>query len=222
MHWPYSTGSDITTLISRRYFTHIKTFCVGLLFAETIFKYSITAARIYKQATTQTVKEARGTIKLLNRLGKRVAFQWVLSRVRIHGNETADLVAKKGTTLQNKQTSLNFETIKRLIKQKTQEKFSQEATATSSKTQWHNIKTTWGNNKNKPRKQAVANFRLNTGHVCLTAHLHRIKILSHNQCTIYKLKNTTMDKDHLLVCPKLDHTSKELSKLYWDARRLME
>jgi len=31
-----------------------------------------------------------------------------------------------------------------------------------------------------------------------------------------------MDKDHLLVCPKLDHTSKELSKLYWDARRLME
>jgi len=24
------------------------------------------------------------------------------------------------------------------------------------------------------------------------------------------------------VCPKLDHTSKELPKLYWDARRLME
>jgi hypothetical protein len=33
------------------------------------------------------------------------------------GNETADLLAKKGTTLQNKQTSPNFETIKRLIKQ---------------------------------------------------------------------------------------------------------
>jgi hypothetical protein len=24
------------------------------------------------------------------------------------------------------------------------------------------------------------------------------------------------------VCPKLDHTSNELPKLYWDARRLME
>jgi len=84
------------------------------------------------------------------------------------------------------------------------------------------VKTTWENNKNKPRKQAVANFRLNTGHDCLAAHLHRIKILSHNYCTTCKLKNTTMDKDHLLVCPKLDHTSKELSKLYWDARRLME
>jgi hypothetical protein len=31
-----------------------------------------------------------------------------------------------------------------------------------------------------------------------------------------------MDKDHLLLCPKLDQTSKELSKLYWDARRLMD
>jgi hypothetical protein len=31
-----------------------------------------------------------------------------------------------------------------------------------------------------------------------------------------------MDKDHLFLCPKLDQTSKELSKLYWDARRLME
>jgi hypothetical protein len=34
--------------------------------------------------------------------------------------------------------------------------------------------------------------------------------------------NTKMYKDHLLVCPKLDHTSNELPKLYWDARRLME
>jgi hypothetical protein len=42
---------------------------------------------------------------------------------------------KKGTTLQNKQTSLNFETIKRLMKQKTQEKFSQKAIIASSKTQ---------------------------------------------------------------------------------------
>jgi hypothetical protein len=35
-------------------------------------------------------------------------------------------------------------------------------------------------------------------------------------------KKYLLQIDHLLVCPKLDHTSKELSKLYWDARRLME
>jgi len=57
-----------------------------------------------KQATTQTVREARRTIKLLNRLGKTVAFQWVPSHVGIHGNERANPLAKKGITLQNKQT----------------------------------------------------------------------------------------------------------------------
>jgi hypothetical protein len=61
-----------------------------------------------------------------------------------------------------------------------------------------------------------------TGHNCLAAHLHRIKIFSHKYCTICKQKNTTMDKEHLLKCPKLDNTARELPKLYWDARRLME
>jgi hypothetical protein len=126
------------------------------------------------------------------------------------GNETADLLTKKGATLQNKHTFPNFETIKRLIKQKTQKKFSQEAITSANKTQWKNIKSTWENKKNKPRKQAVANFRLNTGHDCLAAHLHCTKIFNHNYCTICKLKNTIMDKDHLLVCPNLDHTSNEL------------
>jgi GH24 family phage-related lysozyme (muramidase) len=89
---------------------------------------------------------------------------------------TVSLHKKKGTTLQNKHTSPNFETIRRLMKQKTQEKFSQEAIASSNKTRWQNIKTTWENNKNKPRKEAVANFQLNTGHGCLATHLYRIKI----------------------------------------------
>jgi hypothetical protein len=46
-------------------------------------------------------------------------------------------LAKKGTTLPNKHH--NFETIKTRTEQTTQEKFSQEATAASSTTQWQNI-----------------------------------------------------------------------------------
>jgi len=68
------------------------------------------------------------TIKLLNKQDKTIVFQWIPSHVGIHGNETADLLAKKGTTLLSKRTTLNFETIKRFIKQKNQEKFFQEAT----------------------------------------------------------------------------------------------
>ena len=45
-------------------------------------------------------------------------------------------------SLYSKQTSPNYETIKRLIKRKTQEKCFQEATASSRETQWHNIKST--------------------------------------------------------------------------------
>jgi hypothetical protein len=51
---------------------------------------------------------------------------------------------------------------------------------------------------------------------------HWVIWFNHNYCTICQLVNTIMDKDHLLVCPKLDYTTNELPKLYWDARRLME
>jgi ribonuclease HI len=69
-------------------------------------KSAIQAVASNKQAKTQTVKEARKTIKLLNRQGNAVAFQWVPSHVGIHGNKTDDLLAKKGATLKNKLTPL--------------------------------------------------------------------------------------------------------------------
>jgi hypothetical protein len=74
----------------------------------------------------------------------------------------------------------------------------------------------------KPGNHAVTNFCLNTGHDCHAAHLQGIKIYNHNHCTICKQENTVMEKDHLLVYPKLDHTSNELPKFHWDAKRLME
>jgi len=51
-------------------------------------KSAIQTVASNKQAITQTVKEARRTIKLLNRQG-------VPSRMGIHRNKTADLLAKK-------------------------------------------------------------------------------------------------------------------------------
>jgi len=51
---------------------------------------------------------------------------------------------------------------------------------------------------------------------CLAADLYRIKVSSHNYCTICKQKSIIMDKEHLLKCPKLDNTARDLPKLYWD------
>jgi len=97
-------------------------------------KVAIQAIASNKQATSHIANEARKTIKVLNRQGKTVVYHWVPSHVGIHGNETADLSAKKGTSLYNKETPPNYEKIKRLIKRKTQEKFSQEATTSSRDT----------------------------------------------------------------------------------------
>ena len=77
--------------------------------------------------------------------------------------------------MQGRKTLHSTRTIKRLVKNKTQEMFTNEASLASSGKRWKNIGNTWDKNKNIPRNQAVANFRLNTGHDCLAEHLHRIK-----------------------------------------------
>ena len=63
---------------------------------------------------------------------------------------------------------------------------------------WAKINQLWDINRYKPRKEAVAAIRLETGHDSLAAHLHRIKLYQTAECTICKDPGTTMDSDHLL------------------------
>jgi len=58
-------------------------------------KSAIQTTASNKQATTQIVQETRRTIKLLNKQDKTIVLQWIPSHIGIHGNETADLLAKK-------------------------------------------------------------------------------------------------------------------------------
>jgi hypothetical protein len=79
----------------------------------------------------------------------------------------------------------------------------------------------WAEYKGKPRKEAVANFRLKTGHECLAVHLRKIGIYESNKCTVCQMQNSTVDEEHLLFCPKLDteqQVPKNTIKHYWDAR----
>ena len=79
-----------------------------------------------------------------------------------------------------------------------------------------------------PRAVAVANFRLNTGHDLLGAHLHTLGIIGSNICNLCKLG--ILDRAHLFSCaelqneidllpPNMTRVEKE-SHLYWLARRV--
>jgi hypothetical protein len=90
--------------------------------------------------------------------------------------------------------------------------------------QWANIHLDWPLNSKMPRKEAVVRFRLKTGHDCLAAHLHKIKVYSSDECTLCRIQGTSMTADHLLNSRKLDssaQTAGDIAKLYWDARFLM-
>ncbi|GBN65873.1 hypothetical protein AVEN_166293-1 [Araneus ventricosus] len=51
----------------------------------------------------------------------------------------------------------------------------------------------------KPTRDAVAAFRLTTGHDCLAAHLHRLGIFTEPFCPLCD-SGEVMERDHLLRC----------------------
>ena len=72
----------------------------------------------------------------------------------------------------------------------------------------------WDGNQSKSRKQAVATFRLETGHECLAKHLHLFNILPSANCKLCRLPNTVMDYHHLRqsVVQK-DNDSRDMAEL---------
>ncbi|GBM07371.1 hypothetical protein AVEN_203302-1 [Araneus ventricosus] len=54
----------------------------------------------------------------------------------------------------------------------------------------------------KPRRDAVAAFRLTTGHYCLAAHLHRLGISTEPFCPLCD-SGEVMERDHLFRCGAL-------------------
>jgi hypothetical protein len=73
--------------------------------------------------------------------------------------------------------------------------------------QWANIHLDWPLNSKMPKKEAVARFRLKTGHNCLAPHLHKIKVYSSQECTLCRIQGISMNADHLLNCRKLDSSA---------------
>ena len=63
--------------------------------------------------------------------------------------------------------------LKKLLNRKIVTKYEQEADELAATKKWRYIHKIWAEYKDKPRKEAVANFRLKTGHYCPAANLRK-------------------------------------------------
>jgi head-tail adaptor len=57
--------------------------------------------------------------------------------------------------------------LKNLLSSKIATKYKQEADKLAATKKWRDIHKIWAEYRDKPGKEAVANFRLKTGHDCL-------------------------------------------------------
>ena len=131
----------------------------------------------------------------------------------IHNIKTqADTLAKKGARLPLPlQKPVPYNSTKRYVKQLFKEESARELNARISQKEWKTsiLVTSCG-----PRKNAVAIFRLTTGHDILAKHLHRLGIMQSPFCVLCNLED--MDRRHLQTCAAL-HCSTEADR-YWEAR----
>ncbi|VDO06440.1 unnamed protein product [Rodentolepis nana] len=136
--------------------------------------------------------------------------------LQIDGNEIADTLAKKGTTiLQCMDRQMSFHTMKALIRREFQNPRLNELKARTKEKQWT---VALSNIPDWPRIEAVAGFRLRTGHDCLEKHLHRLGVYTQPTCPLCNL-HEEMEKTHLIRCPALKTRTE--SQRYWEARRLL-
>ncbi|GFT01355.1 hypothetical protein NPIL_34501 [Nephila pilipes] len=95
--------------------------------------------------------------------------------------------------------TIPLDSLKRCIREKITLNYKMDLSNKPREKFWENIANDWKEFGHRPRKEAVANFRLKTRHNCLEEHLKRIDILTNGLCPI--CKTDTMNSEHLLVWP---------------------
>ncbi|GFU50119.1 uncharacterized protein LOC103523915 [Nephila pilipes] len=115
-----------------------------------------------------------------------------------------------------------LDSLKRCIREKVMLNYNMDLSNKYRDKSWENIANDWKEFSHRPRKKAVANFRLKTRHDCLTEHLKRIGILTNSLYPI--CKTDTINREHLLVFPGLDSIlllRGDVCLLYWNVRDRM-
>lgn len=166
------------------------------------------------------IRECYKMLIQLQKINKIVHLQWIPAHCGVVGNETADMLAKKGTTIKQKsQFNFSYSSIKRLITRKFSHSYLQEIATNSKDKKWITLLSNPDIIPQTPRKTAVAAFRLLTNHDCLASHLYRIGISAAPLCVLCK-DPAEMNEDHLKTCEAL-RSEETIVQKYWKARMLM-
>ncbi|VDO15774.1 unnamed protein product [Rodentolepis nana] len=97
---------------------------------------------------------------------------------------------------------MSFHTMKTLIRREFHTSRCNEPKARTKEKQWT---VALSNIAEWPRIEAVAEFRLRTGHDCLAKHLRRLRVCTQPTCPLCNLHDE-MEKTHLIRCPALKAT----------------
>ncbi|XP_073990934.1 uncharacterized protein [Rhodnius prolixus] len=175
---------------------------------------------------------ARSHIAVLIERGTRVVLQWVPSHCGLTGNKQADELARRGAEMQQPDTPLAFSAVKKVVKSSYNEEIKRTQQHQAEGKRWRTLLEN-PVSVTAARKEAVACFRMTTGHDYLQKHLHRIGVVDSPMCPLC-LQEEEMDSQHLPVCHALIDVANDstninihdnkaiMTKLYWAARSRMD
>ncbi|KAJ4439355.1 hypothetical protein ANN_07477 [Periplaneta americana] len=166
------------------------------------------------------IRECYKMLTKLQKVNKIVHLQWIPAHCGVMGNETADTLAKKGTTIKQKSKfNFSYSSIKRLITTKFSHSYLQEIESNAKDKKWITLLSNPDIIPQRPRKTAAAAFRLLTNHDCLASHLYRIGISASPICVLCN-DPAEINEDHLKTCEALRSEETTVQK-YWKAQLLM-
>ncbi|GFX49769.1 reverse transcriptase [Trichonephila clavipes] len=91
---------------------------------------------------------------------------------------------------------------------------------TNFRRQWETLATVGSISRHLEGVEAVARFRLTTGHDFLGVYLHWLGVAASEVCPFGG--HVRMDGDHLLQCTELvEYPADDIASRYWEARRQM-